>query len=140
MAEEFGNARFRWNGGSAPWVVRSAIADGMERAAVNVRRAMRRRINKPWPPASRPGQSPRRRTGNLWRSVTYKINRQTLEIWIGPGEQAPYGLYLEYGTKRMAPRPWMFRGLKDEKKRIVNTMNRAAAIAFKKYASRKSKK
>lgn len=135
----FGYATLKWNGGSAPWVVRSAIADGMERAAANVKRAMRRRLNIPYPPASRPGQSPRRRTGRLRNSIQFWINRKTLEVFIGPDATAPYGFWLEYGTSKMEPRPFMFRALQEEAKRSLNTMHRAAAAAFKHYARSRSR-
>ena len=138
VKNNFGSAEFRWNGGSAPWVVRSAIADGMERGAVVVKRTMRRFLNVPYPPASKPGQSPRKRTGNLRDSITYVLNRKTLTLLIGPSEDAEYGLYLEFGTRTIEPRPFMMKALYQESKRLLNTINRAAAIAFNKY-SRKAK-
>lgn len=130
----FGSAEFRWSGGSAPWVVRTAIAEGMERGALVVKRTMRRLLNIPYPPASTPGQSPRKRTGNLRDSITYVLNKKTLTLLIGPSEDADYGLYLEFGTKHIAPRPFMMKALLQEKKRLLNTVNRAAAIAFNKMA------
>lgn len=141
MAADFGLARFRWNGGSAPWVVRNAIADGMERAAVVVRRTMRRLISVPYPPASAPGESPHKRTGNLYRNIDVWINRQTLTVHVGPTDAANYGIYLEYGAPRanLEPRPFMFKAVAEDASRIVNTMNRAAAIAFNKYGRRKGK-
>jgi len=141
MADEFGLARFKWNGGSAPWVVRSAIADGIERAAIYVRRAMKRLISTPYPPASSPGEPPHRRTGNLYRNIDVFINRQTLVAYVGPTEDAEYGLYLEYGAPRanLEPRPFMFKALRQEAARVTNTLNRAAAIAFNKYARAKGR-
>lgn len=131
----FGLARWKWKGGRAPWAVRSAIADGMERAAAHVKRTMRRLLNVPYPPASVAGESPHRRTGNLRKSIEFWVNRKTLQVWVGPTDEAEYGLYLEFGTKRMDPRPFMFRALKQEESRIKNIMQRTAAAAFKKYAA-----
>ena len=135
MAEDYGLARFKWDR-SAPWAVRSAIADGMERGAEYLKKAMKRLLNVPYPPASKPGQSPRRRTGNLYRSINVWINRKTLEVQVGPNEDAEYGIYLEYGAPKanLKPRPFMFKALKLEQKRIANTVNRATAIAFNKLA------
>lgn len=133
---DFGLARFKWNGGRAPWVVRSAIADGMERAAIFLRRGMKRRLAIPYPPASRPGQSPHKRTGNLQRSVDYWLDRKTLKVWVGPSERAVYGIYLEYGAPRrnLLPRPWMAPEMKSSARKVTNIINRAATIAFNKYA------
>lgn len=140
MDNGFGSASFKWYGGRAPWVVRSAIADGMERAALNIKRSMKRRINRPYPPASRPGQSPRRRSGTLYRSIQFWINRKTLEMFIGPDASSdPYNVYLETGTSKMEPRPYIFRAMKDEMKRTLNTINRAAAMAFNRYAKQGGK-
>lgn len=136
----FGIARFKWSGGSIPWVVRRAVAEGMGRAAEHVKRTMRRLINVPYPPASLPGESPHRRTGNLRRSINIWLNKQTLQVWVGPTDAANYGIYLEYGTKRMAPRPFMFKALKQEGTKVKNIMQRAAVIAFNKHAKAKLKK
>lgn len=65
-------------------------------------------IADPFPPASRPGEPPHWRTGRLQRSVDYKMG--------GPGEAdvhitAPYALYLEFGTHKMAARPHILPAL-----------------------------
>ncbi len=142
MTEEFGLARFRWDGGRAPWVVRSAIGDGIERAAIYVRRAMKRLISVPGPEPSKPGELPHKQTGNLYRNIDIFINRQTLVAMVGPTEDAEYGLYLEFGAPRanLEPRPFMFRALKEEAVRVTNTINRAAKIAFNKYARKGRRK
>lgn len=129
-----GFAGFRWKGGRAPWVVRAAIADAIERAAKHLKTAIRRNIKEPYPPASAPGEYPHKRTGNLRRSIDIWVNRKTLEGYVGPTEDAPYGIFLEYGTRKMDARPFLMPTLRLEQTRIRNTIQRAAKRAWNKYA------
>lgn len=54
---------------------------------------------------SPPGSPPAIDTGTLVRNILYDVNR--LELRVGVIADAPYGLYLEKGTGRMAARPWL---------------------------------
>lgn len=138
---DFGKAEFRWQGGSAPWVVRSAIADAMERGAIHVKRTMRRLISIQGPPRSKPNDPPHKDSGDLYKHIGYVINRQTLTAQIGPGpDEEHYGHYLEFGTTKMEPRPFMMRALQEEGKKLMNIINRAAVIAFNKHARSKGKR
>jgi len=136
---DWGYCKFKWKGGRASWAVRSAIADGLERAAAVVKRTMRRLLNTPYPPASVAGESPHKRTGNLQGSIDVWVNRKTLQVYVGPaeigskGKPANYGLWLEFGTRKMDPRPFMKRALVQEQTRVKNTLERAAKIAFNKF-------
>ena len=58
---------------------------------------------------SRPGQPPRKSSGNLQNSVDYLLEQKGTEISIKVfcDNSAPYALYLEYGTQKTAPRPFM---------------------------------
>lgn len=142
VSNEFGIAEFAWTGGSAPWAVRSAIADGLERAAEHVKRTMRRLINKPYPPASRPGQPPRKRrpSTGLRANIDIWINRKTLQAYVGPNRNAPHGIWLEKGTRKMKPRPFMMRALRMERTRVNNIIKRAATVAFNKHAKQSQQK
>lgn len=59
--------------------------------------------------ASAPGQVPANMTGALKRSVQYKVtNPVTLEYGAGDSTgPVDYAKYLEMGTSRMAPRPYL---------------------------------
>lgn len=68
--------------------------------------------------SSAPGDPPARQTGRLQESIAIlqRATPQTLEAAVGPRPQsftrtAPYPVFLEFGTRRMAPRPFVRRGL-----------------------------
>lgn len=57
---------------------------------------------------SRPGEPPRRDTGTLMKSIaapfpTFALGRMTAIVGTGHA----YGRYLELGTRKMAPRPYL---------------------------------
>lgn len=66
---------------------------------------------------SLPGEFPHKRTGNLRASVNYRINPKKLSVRIGAS--AFYGKWLEFGTKKMAARPFVGRTIREENSTIV---------------------
>jgi len=66
---------------------------------------------KPHTP-SRPGKPPHVDTGRLRASITYEIDRSLFSIIGRVGTNVEYGRYLELGTSRMSPRPWLRPALK----------------------------
>jgi HK97 gp10 family phage protein len=65
---------------------------------------------------------PRMRTGHLRRNVQMEMDRQRIEARVGTN--VVYGRYLEFGTSKMAARPWLSRGFREtaaEIRRILTT-------------------
>lgn len=61
--------------------------------------------------ASAPGQPPAVDTGRLRSSIAHLVERELL-AWVGQvGTDVKYGAYLEFGTTRMAARPFMLTTL-----------------------------
>lgn len=58
---------------------------------------------------SQPLEAPRRESGNLQNSVDSLVeeNGDNLTVRVFCSDSAPYSLYLEYGTQKTAPRPFM---------------------------------
>jgi hypothetical protein len=54
---------------------------------------------------STPGTYPAKKSGELMRSVKYKINKRTFEAAMGT--DVPHGKFLQEGTKNLSKRPWM---------------------------------
>jgi hypothetical protein len=96
------------------------IARGRVAAAAGERQ-VKARIADPFPPASRPGQPPKRRTGALQRSVLGTVRLLTRRIRVTLSAAAPHAIYLQRGTSRMARRP--FLGLPEDARLIVDILS-----------------
>jgi HK97 gp10 family phage protein len=60
--------------------------------------------------ASAPYEAPKTDTGNLVRNITTNfINRKKAEVGVFASRGAMYGAWLEFGTRNIAPRPWLSR-------------------------------
>lgn len=88
------------------------------------------RLNNAYPPASAPGESPHRRTGNLSAGIAHNIYEFSDGVTAivtsdraSGSEDVP--TYLEFGTEHMAPRPYMTPVRDDWETRYENE---AAAI------------
>jgi len=55
--------------------------------------------------ASAPGEAPATNTGRLIQSIAWQVLNQGLTVEIG--SPLDYASYLEDGTQRMDPRPWL---------------------------------
>jgi HK97 gp10 family phage protein len=82
--------------------------------------AVRSLRRKKFPPSSLPNTTPAWRTGHLFRSVQYEVGKGQFTVRIGTNVR--YGLYLEVGTSKMAPRPWLRPALEKSRKRIVGIL------------------
>ena len=69
--------------------------------------------------ASAPGEAPANRSGRLARSVGYRVSG-----WIRCefGDRAPYGKFLENGTRKMEPRPHLVRTANEKRRDNYNTI------------------
>lgn len=59
---------------------------------------------------SLPGNPPAPDTGNLRNSIRYEMHDENKKIYgiVGSTQKDPdYAVYTEYGTTKMAPRPWL---------------------------------
>ena len=64
--------------------------------------------------ASSPGEAPASRTGQLRGSIEYETTKDKSVI----GTRLQYGAFLELGTNRNAPRPWLRSTLLEERDTI----------------------
>ena len=57
---------------------------------------------------SNPGEYPKKVRGHLRKNIASEVQRKP-ELVMRVGTNVPYGLWLETGTRNMAPRPWLSR-------------------------------
>lgn len=60
---------------------------------------------------SLPGEFPSMRTGHLRRNVQMEVDAENLVARVGTNVK--YGRWLEFGTRKMAARPWLSRTLRE---------------------------
>lgn len=60
--------------------------------------------------ASAPGQPPMSDSGNLANSIQYDLQGTTAFV----GSNVQYAVYLEFGTRKMEARPFLFPSLEEE--------------------------
>lgn len=120
-------------GGVRDKLVRNVTAAGEQLAKIQ-----RQSLNTPYPPASAPGESPHRRTGDLQASVTSEVDETDGDrVTARVGTPLAYGRYLEFGTGRqseksqpnhplsgMAPRPWLRRSLLNNLQPLSETVTK----------------
>ena len=88
-----------WNGdGFMEWVG-ERYGQRLDVAAEAVAQRMRDLVSEPFPPASKPGDPPHKRTGTLQQSIHWTAPSPLVRQI---GSSAPYALYLEFGTGERA--------------------------------------
>jgi HK97 gp10 family phage protein len=77
------------------------------------------------------GNPPAVDTGTLRRSVTYQVDENELVGYVGSNlKDPPYGAYLEFGTSRMKPRPWLKPATEKSMEKIKEIMAGAVKVGI----------
>lgn len=106
----------------------SAILEGIQREVQN---GIKRSINKASPPSSKAGQNPRKRTGNLGRSVLLTKIVDSNGLLFGTVHvDAPYARPLEFGAKLPGGQPYFYNA--KEGKIVYVRKSHPNAAKFKK--------
>lgn len=124
-----------------------AAKQGLEQAAIWLTGQLKRDLSKPGPfptpvgeqererrvalaaaaglehRASRPGEPPRYRTGALRASVANEARKGGMVQRVGTPLR--YGFWLEWGTPKMSPRPWLRPGLRRNAAKLAEFVVRA---------------
>ena len=102
------DARLRWNGAAAVELVKQRASANARRAATLLHEAVVDALSTPAPPASRPGEPPHRRRGDLVRGVLLYLDAASMRwtVAISP-RLAKRARALELGTRAIRPRPFL---------------------------------
>lgn len=73
---------------------------------------------------SAPGEPPAKQTGRLRASVAWEVAGLVARV----GTNVRYGRWLEFGTSRMAARPWLRRALAETRGRILALFRNAENV------------
>jgi len=119
-----------WYGEGFKANVQEAAAKGLNASAEMLKALMSRNIGEQGPPRSAPGGFPHMETRSLKQSlgvgkatpVNLVASAGSRDGYVNSVNKVPtndYGLYLEFGTRKMAPRPWLIRSLDDNRTAIL---------------------
>lgn len=73
---------------------------------------------------SEPGQPPHVLTGRLRQSIQHRVDRDARGFVARVGTNVEYSKFLELGTRKMAPRPYLRPALFRERRRISEILAR----------------
>lgn len=79
--------------------------------------------------ASKPGNPPNSDTGDLVKSIGFEVDMQNLTAKVGTG--LLYGAHLEFGTRNIAPRPWLLPAFRENVDKMAKLIRQAFAAAVK---------
>jgi hypothetical protein len=108
-----------WHGDEFFEGVRSKLTAGVGAGGELVADKMRESISVSGPPRSSPGEPPHVDSGVLLASIQVVGPAVQGDVIVAAvGSDVPYSVYLEYGTSRMAARPFMSRSIYDNQTEI----------------------
>jgi HK97 gp10 family phage protein len=109
-----------WHGNEFWEKNRKDLGDRLERAAIYLENEIKKSVSDKSPPVSDPGNPPNVDTGELRRSITHEVDRDNLVARVGTNKI--YGRYLEMGTDKMQPRPFLAPALESCKGAITEIL------------------
>lgn len=100
--------------------VGSDMQKALNTCALKVERDIKANMSPNGPSA--PGEAPAVDTGRLRASITHRIEHDGGESVAYVGTNVEYAPHLEFGTKRMAPRPFMVPAIERNREWIKNKL------------------
>lgn len=77
---------------------------------------------------SKPGDAPNTDTGRLVSSIQIEVTGKTVFV----GSTLQYASYLEFGTRSMLPRPWLFPAVESNRRQIEKLIKKELDIESRK--------
>jgi HK97 gp10 family phage protein len=101
------------------------VGKAVLKGCLTVERAAKESIVGPSNEVSEPGEPPKIKTGRLRASITHRIIYEDAQVVGEVGTNVEYGIYLEYGTSKMAPRPFLGPALDENAEEINEAIEKA---------------
>jgi HK97 gp10 family phage protein len=105
--------------------IRTDIMESMQNTQTDPARAYKRGNKIHY--ASKPGNPPAIDSGNLIGKILLDVSKDQVAV----GTNVEYGKYLESGTYRMEPRPWLEPAIERNENKIMNNISKAIKEAFR---------
>lgn len=103
--------QYRWDGTEQVAHIEAAGWEAVQRATVLLWQKCCQEVGisnpRPHKTPSQPGEPPRLRTGWGQRNIRYELDRAKGVGRVGVGVNAKYMAFLDQGTRRIRPRPWL---------------------------------
>lgn len=97
------------------------ILDGLQKGLEKVGRIVEKQAGKN---VSKTGdEHPQVQSSNLLGSITPEVGEGEVVI----GTNVKYGKYLEFGTSKMPPYPWLFPAVEMKRQEIIDILKRSGA-------------
>lgn len=114
----------RWTEPTFRKKLHKRLGKNLDEAAEHLVAVIKRDLSKPQPP-SQPFEPPHMRSGDLRDSITYdKPSKLVRRIRVGKPKSLHYAKYLEFGTVKMAPRPFLRPAHYRERNRTAKIIKR----------------
>jgi HK97 gp10 family phage protein len=101
------------------------VGKAVLKGCLTVERAAKESIVGPSNEVSEPGEPPKIKTGRLRASITHRVVYEDAQVVGEVGTNVEYGVYLEYGTSKMAPRPFLGPALDENSEAIYEEIDKA---------------
>lgn len=98
--------------------IEKQLNQNLKRAAVFVANQTKKQLGEAYPPASKPGEPPALRFGELRRSIAWEVDESAHVARVGSNKD--YAGYLERGTSKMDARPFLQRTLNENWKVVAH--------------------
>lgn len=113
-------ANVKWYGNELKKKIRAKMVKNMTNACLFLEADIKKSLIGKSPSA--PGEPPGKRTGTLGRGITHEVEKTATVVIGRVGTNITYAIPLEFGTSKMAARPFMRPGLERNKERVARIM------------------
>ena len=123
----------KWYGSQVKTRLRGITGKRVRRAVIFLASAIKKELGRSQPTRgvgaakvgldpSRPGEYPKKVMGHLRRGIAWEYDAGSMTGRVGTNVE--YGKFLELGTRKMARRPWLSKGLKNNRREIIRILKR----------------